>query len=84
MNNNNNKKLLHDRYSLIDSIDFDWKNGPQGPNTDWMEMYQRLIAYRKQYYTTNVSTKYNDGHTSIQSYALVPIEIDYLEILQLY
>ena len=37
---NNNKKLLPDRYSLLDSIHFDWGNGPHRSNTSWMKTYQ--------------------------------------------
>jgi len=44
---NNNNRLLPDRHSLLDSIDFDWGNGPQGTKPDWMETYHRLVAYKK-------------------------------------
>ena len=46
---NNNNTLLHDRYSLLDSIKFDWGNGPHGSNTNRMEMYQRFMVYKKEH-----------------------------------
>ena len=49
--------LLEGRYSLLELIEFDWGNGPR-PQTDWMDMYQKLIAYRNQHYTTNVPKKF--------------------------
>ena len=58
-NFNNNNTLLHDRHSLLDSIDFDWGNGPKGPNTYWMKTYQRLLAYKKEHDdSTMVPTNY--------------------------
>jgi hypothetical protein len=45
--------LLEGRYSLLELIEFDWGNDPR-PQTDWMDMYQKLIAYGNQHYTTNV------------------------------
>ena len=53
--------LLHDRHTLLDSIDFDWGKGVLGrPNTDWMEMYQRLVLYKMQHKNTNVPRTYKD------------------------
>jgi len=45
-----NNKILPDCHFLLDSIHFEWGIGPQGPHTaSWMEMYQRLVAYKKEY-----------------------------------
>ena len=57
---NNSNTLLHDRRSLLDSIDFNWGKGPRGPNTDWMDMYQRLVVYKQQHQNTNVPLNYKD------------------------
>ena len=51
---NNSNNLYQDRKSLLNSIDFDWGTGKQ----DWMETYQQLVAFKKQYNTTNVPCKY--------------------------
>jgi len=57
---NNNNKLLPARFSLLESIDFDWGSGPRGPDTDWRDMYQRLVVYQKQHHTTNVPFLYQE------------------------
>jgi hypothetical protein len=49
----NNNSLLDGRYTLLDCIHFDWGKGPR-PQTGWIDMYQKLVAYKKKHYTTNV------------------------------
>ena len=56
---NYNNTLLPDRYSLLDSIDFDWGDGKR-IYTDWMETYQQLVVYKQQYNTTNVPANYKE------------------------
>ena len=53
----NNKTIKKERCQLLNSINFNWGNRKQVPITDWMETYQRLVAYKKQYNTTKVHAK---------------------------
>ena len=48
--------LSKDRLDLLNSIEFVWEIN----NTQWMKMYQRLIAYKKQHKTTSVPRHYKD------------------------
>jgi hypothetical protein len=50
-----NKNLSEKRYSLLDSINFHWGK----EQIDWMEVYQRLVAYKKEYINTNVPQHYD-------------------------
>ena len=51
-----NETLLKHRMDRLNSIGFVWEIN----NTQWMKMYQRLIAYKKQHKTTSVPRHYNE------------------------
>ena len=48
------KKMPMGRVSMLNSIGFDWSP----PNTDWNEMYQRLVDYKIEYGNTKVPVRY--------------------------
>ncbi|OEU05699.1 hypothetical protein FRACYDRAFT_204728 [Fragilariopsis cylindrus CCMP1102] len=50
-----NKELSVERIRRLDSIAFVWKHYDLVP---WEEMYQRLVAYKKQHRSTNVPNRY--------------------------
>ena len=52
-----NETLSNERVKLLKSIDFVWKLVDHVP---WMEMYQRLVAYKQQHQTTIVPQKYEE------------------------
>jgi hypothetical protein len=52
----NNSKISVERIRRLDSIGFVWKIGKEV--VPWVEMYQRLVAYKKQHKSTNVPWKY--------------------------
>ncbi|OEU07294.1 hypothetical protein FRACYDRAFT_213134 [Fragilariopsis cylindrus CCMP1102] len=49
-----NNELSEERINHLESIGFAWDLH----NTQWMEMYQRLVAYKKQHKSTNVPKMY--------------------------
>ncbi|OEU05934.1 HA-domain-containing protein, partial [Fragilariopsis cylindrus CCMP1102] len=49
-----NKELSVDRINCLDSIRFVW----DPLDKQWMEMYQRLVAYKKQHESTTVPQRY--------------------------
>ena len=52
----NKKKMPTERASLLNSIDFEW----EAPQTDWNEMYQRLVAFKNEHNgDTKVPQKYD-------------------------
>jgi hypothetical protein len=52
-----NGTLPEERKSLLESIAFEWK---KGHGEKWMEMYQRLVAYKLKYKSTCVPKRYKD------------------------
>ncbi|OEU18147.1 hypothetical protein FRACYDRAFT_268870 [Fragilariopsis cylindrus CCMP1102] len=55
-----NDKLLPNRYALLNSIAFDWDGIKGKVVTDqmiWMNMFQKLVAYKNQHKTTFVPVK---------------------------
>ncbi|OEU10779.1 hypothetical protein FRACYDRAFT_193338, partial [Fragilariopsis cylindrus CCMP1102] len=52
----NNKTISIDRIYRLESIGFVWD--PLGEK--WMEMYHKLVAYKKQHKSTNISSKYQE------------------------
>ena len=52
------KRMTEDRQSLLDSIGFDVPDFSMTNKATYEEMYRRLVAYKKEYKTTNVPTKY--------------------------
>ena len=54
-----NGNLTDSRYTLLDSIGFVWEESKEIKEQDkWMDMYQRLSAYKKLHKHTMVPTKY--------------------------
>ena len=54
----NRSRLLDERYSLLELINFNWKDGAR-PRTNWLHMYERLIEYKKEHHNANVTQKYD-------------------------
>ena len=53
-----NNKLSQDRINLLNSINFDWNPF----DTQWTEIYERLLAYKNKYKSTSVPTTFEvDG-----------------------
>ena len=50
-----NKKMTEERKYLLNSIGFVWNLSPT-----WEEMYQRLVAYKKEHMHTNVPQRYKE------------------------
>ena len=49
------KKMTVERKRVLDSIGFKWTTA-----ATWEEMYQRLVAYRKEHNDTKVQSKYKE------------------------
>ncbi|OEU21563.1 hypothetical protein FRACYDRAFT_179907 [Fragilariopsis cylindrus CCMP1102] len=56
-----NDKLLPNRYALLNSVGFKWVGvvGGKVDNVKWMNMFQKLSAYKKQHKNTVVPKQYN-------------------------
>ena len=54
----NRSRLLDERYSLLVSINFNWKDGAR-PRTNWFHMYERPVEYKKEHNNANVPQKYD-------------------------
>ena len=53
------KKMTEERKRLLDSIGFAWELSTKNKAT-WKEMYQRLVAYKKEHKRTIFPTKYKE------------------------
>lgn len=53
-------QLSMERTERLNSIDFEWW-GARGSRTNWMEMYNRLVAYKKEFKTTDVPYRTPDN-----------------------
>ena len=53
-----NEELSVDRVQRLNSIDFVWR--VTKIRVPWIDMYQRLVAYKEQFGTTAVPQKYNE------------------------
>jgi hypothetical protein len=53
-------KLPQERIDLLESIGFEWRLRPYFVRVPWMEMYQRLVAYKKKHNNTRVPCRYGE------------------------
>jgi hypothetical protein len=56
-----NNKLSADRIKHLESIGFAW----DVHEAQWMKVYNRLVAYKKQHKSTQVPTTYTDENNDI-------------------
>jgi len=53
--------MTEERKRVLNSIDFLWNGNAPGTSTaTWKEMYQRLVAYKKEHEDTNVPRSYKE------------------------
>jgi hypothetical protein len=56
-----NNKLLPNRIDLLDSIGFDWEGVKSATyQIKWMNMFQKLVAYKEKHKDTKVSKRYKE------------------------